>query len=722
MFKRQGRACTMKFSTLALVISSMFLVGCTSATPIDDVFSVKLNELDPQGRPLPVSSRSSRGYTGGTGGSLFTGATQYGTGSFIGTQSAISAGKTSKGVDGYSLNLIDAPVSAAAKSVLGDTLGINYIIDPRVSGKVTLQTATPVSKETLIEIFEAALTINNAVITKQNDTYRIVPASEAFSSTPAVGSASTTMSGPGIKVQALELRYVSASEMKNILEPISRRGSILRVDETRNFIVIAGTANDLLAMRNAISIFDVDWMKGMSVALRPLKASQPTAVAKELSSIFATENGPGNKIIRFIPNDRLNAILIITSRPAYLERAVAWISQLDRLAATSEQRLFVYNIQNRPAKEFAHVLQSILKGRGSLDASQDSADPPIAPDLQQAMLSGASNSITETKNSSDTQSSSAISESNKTKISVVADVENNALLISTTAREYERIEPLLQQLDVVPTQVMIEAVIAEVTLNDELRFGLRWFFENGNFGVGFSDLATGGAGASFPALAWSYATNDIRVTLNALSSITNVNVVSAPTLMALNNQKAVLQIGDQVPIVTRQSQSTTSVDAPVVNSVEMKDTGIILTVVPRINTSGKVMLDIQQEVSDVVKTTSSGIDSPTIQQRKVSTRVVVDDSESLALGGLIQQRNNLVRTQVPILGDIPLLGNAFKNKTDQIRKTELIIFIRPRIVRDANEARNVTEEFRQQLDFNSDIKKRRGGSSKFEQDVKRLSY
>jgi general secretion pathway protein D len=177
-----------------------------------------------------------------------------------------------------------------------------------------------------------------------------------------------------------------------------------------------------------------------------------------------------------------------------------------------------------------------------------------------------------------------------------------------------------------------------------------------------------------------------------------------------------------VPIVTRQSQSTTSVDAPLVNSVEMKDTGIILTVVPRINTSGKVMLDIQQEVSDVVKTTSSGIDSPTIQQRKVSTRVVVDDSESLALGGLIQQRNNLARTQVPILGDIPLLGNAFKNKTDQIRKTELIIFIRPRIVRDANEARNVTEEFRQQLDFNSDIKKRRGGSSKFEQDVKRLSY
>ncbi|MGN8172507.1 type II secretion system secretin GspD [Agrobacterium sp. 22117] len=711
----------MKFSTLALATIPIFLIGCSSTTPIDDVFSLKINELDPQGRPLPQSSRSSRGYTRTGDGPLFTGVTQYGTGSFVGSQATVSAAKTSSGGEGFTLNLVDAPLTSAAKSVLGDTLGINYVIDPRVSGKITLQTAAPVSKETIIEIFEAALTINNAVITKQNDTYRIVPSSEAFATTPAVNSGSAAMSGPGIRVQAFELKYVSASEMKNILEPISRRGSILRVDDTRNLIVVAGTANDLLAVRNAMSIFDVDWMKGMSVSLRPLKASQPTAVAKELSSIFATESGPGNKIIRFIPNDRLNAILIITSRPAYLDRAAAWISQLDRLAATNEQRLFVYNIQNRPAKELAQVLQSILKGRGSHNSAASAFDAPIAPELQTTSLTDASSAIEEAKGP-EIDSSSPASASEKPNVSVVADVENNALLISTTAREYERIEPLLQQLDVIPTQVMIEAVIAEVTLNDELRFGLRWFFENANFGVGFSDLASGAVGASFPALSWSYATNDVRVTLNALSSITDVNVVSAPTLMALNNQKAILQIGDQVPIVTRQSQSTSSVDAPVVNSVEMKDTGIILTVVPRINTSGKVMLDIQQEVSDVVKTTSSGIDSPTIQQRKISTRVVVDDSESLALGGLIQQRNNLVRTQVPILGNIPLLGNAFKNKNDQIRKTELIIFIRPRIVRDANEARKVTEEFRQQLNFNSDIQKRRGGPNKLNEEMKRLAY
>jgi general secretion pathway protein D len=192
--------------------------------------------------------------------------------------------------------------------------------------------------------------------------------------------------------------------------------------------------------------------------------------------------------------------------------------------------------------------------------------------------------------------------------------------------------------------------------------------------------------------------------------------------MALNNQKATLQIGDEVPIVTQQSVGTGAPNAPVINSITMKNTGVILTVTPRVNNAGRVMLDIEQEVSSVVKTTTSGIDSPTIQQRKISTRVMVNDGESLALGGLIQEKNSLSRGQVPILGDLPIIGNAFKNKTDGINRTELIIFIRPRVVRDIHEARDVTEEFRQQLNFETPIKKRRGGVNRTQQDLKRLAY
>ena len=154
----------------------------------------------------------------------------------------------------------------------------------------------------------------------------------------------------------------------------------------------------------------------------------------------------------------------------------------------------------------------------------------------------------------------------------------------------------------------------------------------------------------------------------------------------------------------------------------LKDTGIILTVLPRVNASGRVILDIDQEVSSVVKTTSSGIDSPTIQQRKLSTKVIVNDGESIALGGLIQERNTLDRGQLPVVGDIPLIGNLFKNKTDKISRTELIIFIRPRVIRNIQESRDVTAEFRDKLNFNSALTIRRKGDTQLQRDLNRLKY
>lgn len=712
----------MKSLVPVFLLGLLSLAACSATDSIDDVLSVKLNELDSSGKPLPTSRQSSRIIGGAPSADSFNGAIHQGSGTFVSYGGPpVSVGQLPKGGEGYSLNLVGATIEAAARSVLGDTLHLNYVVDPRLSGTVTLQTTSPVSKEALLDIFEAALSVNGAVVVKRNDSYQVVPASEALSSTPDVSVPSASPKGPGIKVQVVELKYVSADEMKGILEPISRQGSILQVDTKRNLIMLAGSNSDLASMREAIGVFDVDWMEGMSVALHPLKASQPSAVAKELDTIFANDSG-GGKIIRFIPNERLNSVLVITSRPQYLERASSWIQKLDRLASTNEEQLFVYDIQNRPAKELAQVLQAVLSGQSSTNGGGKALDA-VAPNLQQTDIVSdvQAQPASAPADSAPSELAGYSAEPAKTKTAVVADVENNALLISTTAREYEHVQQLLRQLDVAPTQVLLEAVIAEVTLNNELKFGLRWFFENGNFSFGFSDLANGGTGMSFPGFGWSYATSDIRVTLNALSSITDVNVVSAPTLMALNNQKATLQVGDQVPIVTQQAASVNG-DSPVINSIELKDTGIILSVVPRVNSSGRIMLDIQQEVSDVVKTTSSGIDSPTIQQRKISTRVVVNDNESLALGGLIQQRNSVSRSQVPLLGDIPVLGNAFKNKTDQIKKTELLIFIKPRIVRDVSQARDVTAEFRKQLDFKSDIQKRRGGKNNLQQDLKRLAY
>ncbi|MCR4265781.1 type II secretion system secretin GspD [Nitratireductor sp. ZSWI3] len=699
------------------------LAGCNSS-PTKDAFSDLVDGLHAKRSPLRgerVASRSlTTSYQGMSG---FAGASHIGSGSFVsGAAPGIAAKAMAGGGQGFELNLVNAPIAEAAKAVLGDILGVNYVLDPRVTGTVTLQTSAPVSREALTGILEAALAVNNATIVNRGGVYQIVPLSEALSATPAVSVPSVSPSGPGVKVQVIELQHVAADEIRTILEPISRQGSILRTDSERNYIMIAGNSADLAAMREAISVFDVDWMRGMSVAIHPLKTSDPGSVAQELNTIFGVEGGSSGKSVRFIPNKRLNAVLVIASRPTYLSRAASWIEKLDRIAHTNDDQLFVYEIQNRPAKELAEVLRSVLAGGTA--SGRSASRPSVSPDLSPTLVA-ADNSfdigLAERMGSEQASAATAFA-SAASNVMVTADVENNALLVQTTAREYQRVEGILHQLDVLPTQVLLEAVIAEVTLTDELKFGLRWFFENGNFSVSLSDVASGFVGAAFPGFAWSYATNDVKVTLNALSSVTDVNVVSAPTLMALNNQKAVLQVGDQVPIVTQQSVGTDAPGAPIVNSVEMKDTGVILSVTPRVNSSGRVMLDIEQEASSVVKTTTSGIDSPTIQQRKISTRVLVNDGESIALGGLIQEKNSLSRGQVPILGDIPLIGNAFKNKTDAINRTELIIFIRPRVVRNIQEARSVTAEFRERLQFESPIARRRGGRNRLEQDVKRLIH
>jgi general secretion pathway protein D len=293
--------------------------------------------------------------------------------------------------------------------------------------------------------------------------------------------------------------------------------------------------------------------------------------------------------------------------------------------------------------------------------------------------------------------SPAFAEAAPSQVRIVADDANNSLLIFANAAEYERLRDVLEEVDSVSNQVLLEAVIAEVSLDDDLKFGVRWLFgEDGNKGT-FSDLANGAVGSAFPGFSYFLKANDISFSLNALASVTDVRVLSSPSLVVLDNKTAVLQVGDQVPIVTQSAKGTGAGDAPIVNNVELKDTGVILSVTPRVNDSGRVILDIEQEVSTVVKTTTSGIDSPTIRQRKIKTSVVITDGEALALGGLIQERETDGKTKVPVLGDIPLLGNAFRQKTNAISRTELIIFIRPRVIRDMDEARRITREFREQL-------------------------
>lgn len=521
----------MRLGNVRILLFYSFLCGCSGIAGDNTLFSRELDSVDPRGKPVKQASphldRIGRAESRRT----FQGVSDAGTGTFVSAVTPFTEETNERGEKAYTLNLNKTPIDIAAQNIFSDILNANYVIDPDVSGSISLQTNVPVDRDELLEIFETALSLNRAAIIRQGDTFRIVPADQALASTPPIGVSATSLGEVGLKIQVLELKHIAAGEMQKILQPITRSNAVLQVDNRRNHLMVAGTAAELQAIQSAIQVFDVDFLRGQSVAIHPLKTTKPDAIVSELKAIFGLDgNADGEAIIRFISNERLNSVMVITSRPSYLERAERWIKKLDQIADNNEEQLFVYRIQNRPAKELAEVLQSVLV-TGTTGGANSLRNRQVAPDLEEVAIrtDGATEGAPLFPGLPGRNDAFSVP-------NIVADDENNALLISTTAREFERIERILEQLDILPVQVLLEAIIAEVTLDDELEFGLRWAVESGRFNFGLSDLASGFAGPTFPGFSAGFTSSNVQVTLNALASITDVNVISSPNLVALNNQ------------------------------------------------------------------------------------------------------------------------------------------------------------------------------------------
>jgi general secretion pathway protein D len=656
------------------------------------------------------------------------------------------------------LNLASVPLQQAAKTVLGDLVGVNYVVDPRVDGVVSVQTTHPVTKSDALELFQTALAPIGAVLVENRGIYRIVPADQSATGTISTGdgqrnvaatsdnkditgaitdghaSRASAIGGNGVRI--VQLKYVAATEVARVLEPMVPKGSIVQADDARNILALKGSPAEIDSMLDTVSIFDVDVMRGMSFAFVPVKTAQPEKLADELKAVFSSDKeGPLKGRVRFIANTRLGAILVVTSQPGYLPRAQNWIKRLDAKVDGAESQLHVYRVQNRPVGELATILQSMFSDQikivrpASRNVSPRSRDANVANNSQNAAGAGApspgpggqgglgqantpgggsgdlrnlARMMNNDGGSPATDPVEAAAPSNTgpelPTLKIVADETKNSLLIMANDRDYQRILRVLQGLDVVPSQVLIEAVIAEVDLNDDLQYGVQWQLQKGGTPTAtFTAAAAGGVAAIFPGFNYAFNAANVAATLSALNSLTHVNVISTPSLMVMDNKTARLQVGDQVPITTQTATSTVTASTAIVNSITMQDTGVILSVTPHINESGRVQLDIEQEVSSVVQTTSSTINSPTIQQRKVQTTVVVNNGEVLALGGMIQDSHSKTSSQIPILGSLPLIGGAFANKDNTVNKTELLVLITPRVVRDGVENRLVTEEYRRKF-------------------------
>jgi general secretion pathway protein D len=625
------------------------------------------------------------------------------------------------------LNFPEADVQVVAQTVLGDLLGIDYTIAPDVSGPVTVVTARPIARDSVLPFLEDSFAIGGFALVLENGRARIERIAQGISG--GIAQPGT----PGFGTELLQLQFVSADQMRALIAPILP--NVVSVsDPTRNILLLRGTSGQRASARELLQQFDVNWLRNMSFALFVPKRTDARVIVPELEKLINAPDSPTRDLVRIISMDKLNGILAISRQRQYLDDVNRWIEILDRQGQNNEPRLFVYRVQNSRSRDLARTLNRAF-GRsngsdGGVEQQQaafaDSGSPDGAPSTggrvvsapQQSFNDGYSYGVAASPppatSSAQGGGSAAFGDNGDSSgggsgsggfgsggVQISSDDTNNAILVFGTPREYAVIEDALRKLDVPPMQVMIEAAITEVSLTDDLRYGLQWNFVEGNENIVLTDN-TGGLGLvrDVPGFSFLFGNSgSLTGVLNALEGKTKVNVVSAPKLMVINNQTASLQVGNQVPVLTQNSTATIDPNAPVINAIEYRDTGVILKITPRVNGSGLVLLDISQEVSDVLssRAAASGIDSPTISTRRVSTTVAVQDGQVLALGGLIRNVQTRDKTGIPFLSQIPIIGGLFGRQVEATDRIELVILLKPRVIRTVDDARAITEELRSKI-------------------------
>ncbi len=726
---------------LALMALLVFLAGCASREP------------RPVFRPFDSFAESAVGADGATSeaetraladdeSEAKANVTRHGTGSFINEDAARRSPPGPGPTGEVSFNFEGESLHAVVKAILGDFLQQNYVIAPGVQGNVTFSTAKPLRADQALSILEMLLRWNNVTMVWEDGRYTILPVQQALPGNL------TPRSGPlqnmrGYEVRAVPLQYVSAIEMEKLLKPYAKPEAVVNVDGMRNMLVLAGSRAELENYLHTIAVFDVDWLEGMSVGVFNLSQTEASKTVGELEKIFGEgSNTPMAGMFRFMPLEGINAILVITPQPKYLTRIGEWIERFDMGGGQAGQRLYTYAVKNVKAMDLASTLSEVFGAPAPTQRSSSGGN--VAPGLESVQVRsvGSDGSVTPPGRNTQTQQAQAnrLRESGRNarrdgadfiaaagdggpvvdrsggialgasdEIRVSAVEESNSILVLATSPQWESIRRVIERLDTIPLQVHIEAKILQVDLNEELSYGVQWFFQNGipgGEGKPSLELAreTHGlqswAGAiTNPTTSWTFVGHNLVSMINLLDRVSTVHVLSAPSVVVLNNKQASINVGKQIPVTSSFINTGGVGNIGNQSYVQFRDTGIILTVTPRVNPGGLVFMEIEQEDSnpgEASDPTASGGNVP-VDKRTIKTEVAVQSGETILLGGLIKQTDTKGSGGVPGLHRIPVVGALFGGKTQQSLRQELLVMLTPVVIRNGDDARRLTDEYSRQF-------------------------
>jgi general secretion pathway protein D len=727
-----------RFCLLAFLAPALLSVsGCQQAAPPATAGAPAAVVVEPQPAALPYTGRVDGQISPGAG--LARPSAAYSAAPALNIGAPASATTTGD----ISLDFAGTDIHTVVDQILGGILHANYTIDPSVTGTSTLHTVNPLPRDALIPTLQTLLAQNHAVLVQTGGLYRVMPADQAASS---AGLAADDALGGGA---VIPLRYADATRLATVLQPYVATGGKIVAASDQNAIIVSGDPSTRAALTGLIEAFDVDELAGQSYELFPVTSGD----AKDFAAAFSTALGisgdqsqagaaPGP--ISVVPLERIDAVLVIAKTQSFLfdaQRVYAVINQVQR---ETVRGWHVYYLQNGRANDAAYVLQQaftpdnvtaqptpVATGQAvsGLEDQNNSGGSSgtsaggitglggasgiggvIGSSLTNAPSATSTGSTTTASTSTDNSSGASallgpLSQTAGTQttdeIRIIPDLQNNSLLIYGTAEEDDKINAMLSKIDISPVEVRIDATIAEVDLDNALQYGTQFFFKSGDINAVLStaNVTTAALDTSFPGFVLSGAGSDAApLAISALQSVTKVNILSSPELMVLDGQAASLQVGNLVPYLSQTSQSTITSTSQVVNSIDYRETGVILQVTPHVGSNGLVTLDVAQEVSGVQNgVTTAGIDSPTFSERAVTSRVAIADGETIGLAGLISDNDSHANSGIPFLKNIPLLGDLVSNQNNARTRTELLVLITPHVIRTQNDADALTADLREEL-------------------------
>ncbi len=571
--------------------------------------------------------------------------------------------------------------------IIADALDISMVIDPSIGNKITIRTAEnkPLTKKDLWPLLQ--LLLNDAKITmeKRGGVYHLKKNASKLPGTIGIKSETLINSESPEVLQITPLRYITVASAQTIIKPLLQPTGHLITLSTLNIIGIVTTPQRLKRINKLLQIVDTDPFKHRGLRLFRLVNSKATEVQSELDKILKALYGKAAPTYQVVALERINAILVIAPPNSGFNEVALWIEILDERSEETGEQIFIYQVKNLEASKLASTLSNVFKfdekaakEKEKLERNQKqkkSTQPQITP-------------------------SGSMAVSAELKVTIVADESTNSLLIRATPRDYRQLLGTIYILDHVPQEVMINVVIAEVTLTEMTKFGIDWqsFFRGTAEGQTDTYLQTHFNVSNSAGFVINHVEGNLKVLLNMMASTGDVSILSRPSLLVRNNEEASINVGANEPFLTGQTSSTTS--EFITNNVQYKDTGITVKVTPRINDDGIINLKIFQELSQLGERRS---DLQSFLTRKIETSVVVRDGSAIVIGGLIETRKNQSNNGIPGLRKIPLLGKLFSS-TDLIdTRTELVLIIIPNIVNPEADNRPMVHNFKQRMELVSKL-------------------